>query len=276
MDTGFASKLLDLRKKNGLSQEALAEKLGISRQAVSKWERGEASPDIDNIVSLAKLYDISVDELLGLKKPDVSAKRSVINLRKETDEPSDKPPSQMRVMYPEESTASEEIYLESAVDKTVYQAELENRICNYNDYNNYSDDISEGHDNAKDGTAKFGKFDTSLITEMDDKTFKRLMTFPYPIAMVMLFLVAGSFFELWHPMWMLFLTIPLYYTTIPAIKYKNPNIFCYPVFVAVLYLIIGFLFELWHPGWLMFTSIPFYYWVINLFSGDKDNREENK
>ena len=46
----------ELRKKNGYSQEELAAKLGLSRQAVSKWERAEASPDTDNLVELAKLY----------------------------------------------------------------------------------------------------------------------------------------------------------------------------------------------------------------------------
>ena len=53
-----ANRLYELRKKNGLSQEELASKLGLSRQAVSKWERAEASPDTDNLVELAKLYNV--------------------------------------------------------------------------------------------------------------------------------------------------------------------------------------------------------------------------
>ncbi len=64
MNIEIANRLVNLRKKNGLSQEALAEKLGISRQAVSKWERAEASPDTDNIILLARLYGVSLDELL--------------------------------------------------------------------------------------------------------------------------------------------------------------------------------------------------------------------
>ena len=65
MNVQTADKLVQLRKEKGLSQEELAEKLGISRQAVSKWERAEASPDTDNLVTLAKLYGISLDDLLG-------------------------------------------------------------------------------------------------------------------------------------------------------------------------------------------------------------------
>ena len=55
MNIEVANKLVELRKTHNLSQEALAEKLGISRQAVSKWERAEASPDISiQVTSLHK------------------------------------------------------------------------------------------------------------------------------------------------------------------------------------------------------------------------------
>lgn len=64
MTIEIANKLIELRRSKGLSQEELADRLGISRQAVSKWERAESSPDIDNIMALSSLYGISVDELL--------------------------------------------------------------------------------------------------------------------------------------------------------------------------------------------------------------------
>lgn len=65
MNVETANKLVKLRKSHNMSQEALAEQLGVSRQAVSKWERAESSPDTDNLIALAKLYGISVDELLN-------------------------------------------------------------------------------------------------------------------------------------------------------------------------------------------------------------------
>ena len=64
MNIEIANKLYRLRKQNGFSQEELASRLGISRQAVSKWERAEVSPDTDNLIALARLYNISLDELL--------------------------------------------------------------------------------------------------------------------------------------------------------------------------------------------------------------------
>ena len=65
MDLKTANRLQQLRKESGYSQDALAEKLGLSRQAISKWERGESSPDTDNLIALAELYHMTLDQLLG-------------------------------------------------------------------------------------------------------------------------------------------------------------------------------------------------------------------
>ncbi len=65
MNVETAQRLAELRRSKGFSQEGLARKLGLSRQAVSKWERAESSPDTENLISLAKLYGVSLDELLN-------------------------------------------------------------------------------------------------------------------------------------------------------------------------------------------------------------------
>lgn len=65
MNIKLADRLVELRKEHKLSQEALAEKLGLSRQSISKWERAEASPDTDNLIALAEVYGITLDQLLG-------------------------------------------------------------------------------------------------------------------------------------------------------------------------------------------------------------------
>ena len=57
--------LLELRQKRGLSQEELAEKLFVTRQAVSRWENGETTPNVDTLKLLSKLYDVSINTLLG-------------------------------------------------------------------------------------------------------------------------------------------------------------------------------------------------------------------
>ena len=64
MNVEVAQRLAELRRKRGYSQESLAHELGLSRQAVSKWERAESSPDTENLIALARLYGVSLDELL--------------------------------------------------------------------------------------------------------------------------------------------------------------------------------------------------------------------
>jgi len=60
--------LLELRKKQGLSQDEMAEKLFVTRQAVSRWENGETVPNIDTLKMMSKVFGVSVGNLLGLEK----------------------------------------------------------------------------------------------------------------------------------------------------------------------------------------------------------------
>ncbi|HOL12748.1 MAG TPA: helix-turn-helix transcriptional regulator, partial [Bacillota bacterium] len=60
----FSEKLRTLRKQHGLSQEELAHRLGVSRQAVSKWENGQGFPDTDKLLVLSNMFAVSLDYLL--------------------------------------------------------------------------------------------------------------------------------------------------------------------------------------------------------------------
>lgn len=64
MEIEWTQNLKGLRKQNGYTLEAVAEKLGVSRQAVAKWEKGDTVPDITNCIALAKLYDVTLDTLV--------------------------------------------------------------------------------------------------------------------------------------------------------------------------------------------------------------------
>lgn len=61
----LADRILAYRKAKGLSQEELAEVLNVSRQTISKWETGQSQPDLDKLLPLCELFEISADELLG-------------------------------------------------------------------------------------------------------------------------------------------------------------------------------------------------------------------
>lgn len=68
----FADKLIDLRKKSGMSQEELAEKMNVSRQAVSKWEGAQPVPDLNRILALSRIFSVTTDYLLNdeIEVPD--------------------------------------------------------------------------------------------------------------------------------------------------------------------------------------------------------------
>ena len=60
----FSNKLKEIRKKEGISQEQLAEKIGVTRQAITKWETGKGLPDVENMVIIAEIFKTTIDELL--------------------------------------------------------------------------------------------------------------------------------------------------------------------------------------------------------------------
>ena len=60
----FSEKLKEIRKKEGISQEQLAEKIGVTRQAITKWETGKGLPDVENMVIIAEIFKTTIDELL--------------------------------------------------------------------------------------------------------------------------------------------------------------------------------------------------------------------
>ena len=60
----FNEKLIMLRKQHNLSQEQVAEKLGVARQTISKWELGETTPEMDKLIIMSELYNITLDELI--------------------------------------------------------------------------------------------------------------------------------------------------------------------------------------------------------------------
>ncbi len=193
MDIKIADRLQAIRKKHGYSQEELADKLNVSRQAVSKWERGDASPDTDNLIALAKIYNITIDELLN---GDVSV--------------------------PE-------------IEKPI-------RVIVEEDKNEDEDNL-----NSK------------------QKLILSIVSGSSLLFATIIYLAFGFCFNLWHPLWIVFLILPFSASLTDAILKKNPRNFAYPVVVAAVYVLSGFFTGLWHPLWIMFLTIPIYYLAIDAF-----------
>lgn len=80
----FSEKLLTLRKAKDLTQEQLAEKLNVSRQSVSKWESGQAAPELDKIVAMSVVFDVTTDYLLKSSEiDDLSVKTEILEKQQE-------------------------------------------------------------------------------------------------------------------------------------------------------------------------------------------------
>lgn len=200
MNIEIANRLVSLRKKNGLSQEELANKLGLSRQAVSKWERAEASPDTDNLICLAKLYGISLDELL---KTDDGIETVVEEQIKDDESNDDITPND------EEIHKSKNIL--SIVEGCVLASLLLIVTVLYVTLGCLYDGIWPyplvwpigwiGYLSIPLATCIF-----ETIKKKSFSSFTGAIVFLSVIA----YMILGLVFNLWHPGWVTFLAIPLY------------------------------------------------------------------
>lgn len=199
MDLMTANRLQQLRKANGYSQDVLAEKLGISRQAVSKWERAESSPSVDNLIDLAKLYGITVDEMLNTE-----GDRVVIKTQNNT--------------------------------KKDIKGKLKSLISKANDFGIYPE------------------------------LARKLVKFPFFLVVTILYVVLCFVTKLWHPLWIMFLALPIYYQFALACKGGNKKVFMLllpiPEIIVTVFLILGFAFGIWKYAWILFLLLPIYYWIV--------------
>ena len=208
MDIMTANRLQQLRKENGYSQEVLAEKLGISRQSVSKWERAESSPEIDNLMALSKIYGLTIDELLDVSGDKVIVKNTG---KKEHD----------------------------------FKGKMKSLLSKANDFGIYP--------NAA----------------------KMLLIFPFPIIVVFLYVALSMAFKIWHPLWIIFMTIPIYYRFAIACKANNKKVFALlipvPEMVVTVYLLLGISVGVWGYASLLFLIIPLFYWAVLVSKSKKDS-----
>ena len=77
MNNNFSENIKKIRKEHNLSQEQLAEELGVSRQAISKWESGAAYPEMDKIITICKKYNCNIDDLLHSDIKEVKGEEEV-------------------------------------------------------------------------------------------------------------------------------------------------------------------------------------------------------
>lgn len=206
MNVEIAQHLASLRREKGYSQEALATELGLSRQAISKWERAESQPDTGNLIALADLYGVTLDELVRVEADIADDVRFEEAENSEQKEEALKADALKATVAAEQAfaaaaraeTAAAQIKEEAAPPSpTPTPAPTPNPAASPNPFPSPDFTPMPGHNPAQAMPPKAPR--------------SPWLTFPYPLLVVILFLLAGFLCGAWNPAWVLFLTIPFYY-----------------------------------------------------------------
>lgn len=236
MNVEIAQRLAELRRERGFSQESLAEQLGLSRQAVSKWERAESAPDMGNLIALADLYGVTLDELLRVS-PEVEE-----DVRYESQERAASSEAQAVEAAEEAREAAERA--EAAAVAASQEAPPQKVVVEVNapvpalPPRPVGPMLGPAGENVVPGAGASGA--PAYAPGCQTVPVQQ----PFPPAAV----------------------API---APPPPEPKDPlRSFPYPLLCAVLFLLAGFCFGWWHPAWIIFLTIPFYYWVVNTLEAD--------
>ena len=287
MDLAMAQRLVDRRKAAGLSQEALAAQLGVSRQAVSKWERSESSPDTDNLIALAALYGVSLDELLygeaadDADCPEGSDAGTEASDKAEEDENSadntsrsDKPLvdiSPARGIHVIDPNKGEEVHVGwNGIHVTNDRKGEEVHVGPGGVHvDTLEDDGHSVHTNA-DGTVTIDGETFSSWKEAHDKLDhhgKHFRTklgrvwnkFPFPALVALAYLALGIAYGMWGMGLFLVFLIPVYYAIGDFIDRRHLSKLVDAVYPAAA---IAWFLYMWlclgqpHPAWVILITIP--------------------
>lgn len=285
MDLAMAQRLVDRRKAAGLSQEALAAQLGVSRQAVSKWERSESSPDTDNLIALAALYGVSLDELLygeAASNADSSEDGSTetVDEAKEAEDSAehadcgDKPLvdiSLTRGIHVIDPNKGEEVHVGwNGIHVTNERKGEEVHVgpCGVH-VDTLEDDGHSVHTND-DGTVTIDGETFSSWKEAHDKLDhhgKHFHTkvgrtwnkFPFPALVALAYLVLGIVYGTWVTGLLLVFLIPVYYALGDFIDQRHLSKLIdvvYSVSAEAWFLYMWLCLEQPHPAWVILITIP--------------------
>lgn len=265
MDITTANRLYELRKQHGYSQDELAEMLNVSRQAVSKWERSESSPDTDNLIALAKLYGISLDNLLGYTP---QANEACDNKGETADGADNKNNSDSTISVENDGDKvhidEDGIYIE---DKNGEKVTIKGGIAKFVNkvVGNVHIDGKKASACADEGAPEVTIADGNVVVSQKQKTARIINDCVWGVSFLLAtiaYLLIGFLCNLWHPGWILFFAPFVLGGISNTITHRNASEFPIVFLALAAYLLMGFLANLWHPGWVIFILIPAYYIVV--------------
>lgn len=279
MTIELANRLIEFRRKHNLSQEQLADKLHVSRQTISKWERSESSPDTDNLIELAKLYNIPLDDLLNCTKDvDSVLKEGVTSFQRTYSSDNEKFTTQEE----DNLNSNAESSSKDEKNKTFKDGEVHVDFGPFHVHTSSDDGDSvyvgkDGiHVQEKGGDSVHISSDGIKINNInvnDYKNRKNRYTYAKAIlssvcfaAFVISYLCLGFLLPNyigWISYWPLMFFVIFIPSIVEAIEYKQFSKVTVPLLVVGIYLILGMRLGLWHPYWVLFLFIPVYYICID-------------
>ena len=227
MTIELANRLTKLRKDHGYSQEELAEKLGVSRQAISKWECAEASPDTDNLIALSKLYGISLDEIVNGKDESEEVRDgSGIDIGESHIHIKDDDGSEVHIST--NGLKVNGVDIKDAVKKHKYE-HIEEKVTFY-------------------------------------KVLGAIEGVLHALAIIA-FILCGAIGGLWYCAWVLVFVPEIIISIIRCFYKKRFCEFNAPFAAAFVFFFVcmwvpGLDANLWHPMWVVFLGIPAYYAIF--------------
>lgn len=267
MNIEIANRLVKLRKEKQFSQEALANELGISRQAVSKWERAEASPDTDNLILLAKLYGISLDELLQTDQEKFESGETI-------EEPNEE--------KQEETNANQE-YVHISFKDGIHVKEKDGDEVHVGWDGIHVKERNHGNNEVHIGSGGVFVNGKEYNGQEYCKAWKEEWKhhgFPISVIVCVIYIYIGIVYHAWHPGWLIFGIIPLFETLSSAIRHRDPMRFAYPILIFMVIGYFGFMQGIWYPYWLLVLTIPIYYsllsYVRHIFRKHKQSQDKNQ
>ncbi len=269
MENTLGIRLAKYRKIKGLSQEELAFKLDVSRQAVSKWERDEASPDTNNLIALAKIYGVSLDDLLYKDPEEVKFKE-----KKQEETSNEETTNKNNDSNEFVSISKDGIHVideEDEVHVTWKGIQVKSKS---------KDSTNETYD--------YGEEKRNERFEFKDKhprlrILKNVINGSGYLLVTIIYLILG--FTLsngtgWSVYWTLFFIPGILSSLISCFLYRKISLFNITFLCAFIYFFVGMYFGLWHPTRLMFLAIPLFYVVVEniekVIRVTKDKKEYNE
>ncbi|WP_196599388.1 helix-turn-helix domain-containing protein [Pectinatus frisingensis] len=269
MNIELANRFVALRREKGYSQEVLAEKMGVSRQAISKWECGEASPDTDNLILLAKIYDVSLDFLLIGNSNTDNNNNTVPQGKNEPSDDNDASSVCKHAGIHMEGKNGEGLH----IDKTGIRMEGKNGAALHIDITGIhaqSENNKESLHIQKDGSSINVDGKNYTWAEAKKKWKHNRHTFPFMSIVAIIYIMLGTFYHLWHPAWIIFIAVPLLCRIVKMVRERDWASFPYTLCVVCVYLIIGFFYHLWHPAWVLFLTIPMFNYIKRYITEKND------